>query len=73
MCIEWRVSHTDMKFPANTEVSESGHPFRPRGLDIFLSLILNSAPLTSIETACHDDKTSVGNEPIYKQILNITN
>jgi len=63
----------DMTFPTNTEVSESGHSFRPRGLDIFVSLILNSTPLTSIETVWHDDKTSVGNEPIYKQILNITN
>jgi hypothetical protein len=68
MYIESRLSHTDMTFPTNTEVYESGHSFRPRVLDI-----LNSAPLTSIETVWHDDKTSVGNELIYKQILNITN
>jgi len=55
-----------MTFPTNTVVSESGHSFRPRGLDTFLSLTLNSAPLTSIETMWHDDKPSVGNVPFYR-------
>jgi hypothetical protein len=63
----------DVTFPIGTEVSESGHSSRPRGLSAFLSLISNSAPLTSIETVWHDDKPSVSNEPIFRQILIITN
>jgi len=63
----------DITFPTHTEASESGHSFRPRGLNTFLSLISKSASLTSIETAWHDDKPSVGNEPIYSHIFNVTN